>query len=118
QVTTNNIAVQMAGEGKADAAKYLHHWAKQINHLFEVAVHHQGSDEKSQAYLKLIQSLLDCPSGSEVDILAANEQLNDNAIALVAPSHQPDLLPLIGLFFRFLNTGVFSSGIPWSAFTE
>ena len=71
------LAVQMAGEGKADAAKYLHHWAKQINHLFEVAVHHQGSDEKSQAYLKLIQSLLDCPSGSEVDILAANEQLID-----------------------------------------
>ena len=74
------LAVQMAGEGKADAAKYLHHWAKQINHLFEVAVHHQGSDEKSQAYLKLIQSLLDCPSGSEVDILAANEQLIDGSL--------------------------------------
>jgi len=74
------LAVQMAGEGKADAAKYLHHWAKQINHLFEVAVHHQGSDEKSQAYLKLIQSLLDCPSGSEVDILAANEQLIDASL--------------------------------------
>ncbi len=74
------LAVQMAGEGKADAAKYLHHWAKQINHIFEQAVHHQSSDEKSQAYLKLIQALLDCPSGSEVDILAANEQLIDASL--------------------------------------
>ncbi|MBV6627810.1 MAG: hypothetical protein KI793_33620 [Rivularia sp. (in: Bacteria)] len=74
------IAVQTAKEGKTDAAKYLHHWAKQINHLFEVAVHHQSSDEKSQAYLKLIQSLLDCSSGSEVDILAANEQLIDASL--------------------------------------
>ncbi|WP_416350937.1 hypothetical protein [Rivularia sp. UHCC 0363] len=74
------LAVQMAGEGKADAAKYLHHWAKQINHLFEVAVHHESSDEKSQTYLKLIQALLDCPSGSEVDILAANEQLIDGSL--------------------------------------
>ena len=71
------LAVQMAGEGKADVAKYLHHWAKQINHLFEVAVHHQSPDAKSQAYLELVQALLDCPSGSEVDILAANEQLID-----------------------------------------
>jgi hypothetical protein len=74
------LAVQMAGEGKADAAKYLHHWSKQINHIFEVAVHHQSSDEKSQAYLKLIQALLDCPSGSEVDILAANENLIDASL--------------------------------------
>ncbi|NJL65583.1 MAG: hypothetical protein HC903_32135, partial [Methylacidiphilales bacterium] len=47
------LAVQMAGEGKADAAKYLHHWAKQINHLFEVAVHHQGSDEKIPSLSKV-----------------------------------------------------------------
>ncbi len=56
-----HLAVQMAGEGKAEASKYLHHWSKQINHLFEEAVHHQSSDEKSQAYLELVQALLNCP---------------------------------------------------------
>ncbi len=72
------VAGQMAAEGKADTAKYLHHWAMQIDHLFKEAVHHQSGDEKSQAYLKLIQALLDCPSGSEVEILAVNEQLIDS----------------------------------------
>ncbi|WP_044290953.1 hypothetical protein [Rivularia sp. PCC 7116] len=75
-----HLAVQMAGEGKADASKYLQHWSKQINHLFEEAVHHQSTDEKSRAYLKLVQALLDCPSGSEVDILAANEHLIDASL--------------------------------------
>lgn len=75
-----HLAVQMAGEGKAEASKYLHHWSKQINHLFEEAVHHQSSDEKSQAYLELVQALLNCPSGSEVDILAANENLIDASL--------------------------------------
>jgi hypothetical protein len=75
-----HLAVQMAGEGKAEASKYLHHWSKQINHLFQQAVHHQSSDEKSQAYLQLVQALLDCPSGSEVDMLAANENLIDASL--------------------------------------
>ncbi len=71
------IAMQLKSDGRLDASKYLHHWAGQINHLFEEAVHHQSDDEKSQAYLKLIQTLLDCPSGSEVDILGANQNLID-----------------------------------------
>jgi len=71
------IAMQLKSDGRLDAAKYLHHWAGQINHLFEEAVHHQSDDEKSQVYLKLIQELLDCPSGSEVDILGANKNLID-----------------------------------------
>lgn len=71
------IAMQLKSDGRLDAAKYLHHWAGQINHLFEEAVHHQSDDEKSQAYLKLIQELLDCPSGLEVDILGANKNLID-----------------------------------------
>ncbi|MDJ0678037.1 MAG: hypothetical protein QNJ36_22085 [Calothrix sp. MO_167.B42] len=72
------VARQMEAGGKTDTAKYLHHWAMQIDHLFKEAVHHQSEDEKSQAYLKLIKSLLDCPSGSEVEILAVNEHLIDS----------------------------------------
>lgn len=71
------IAMQLKSEERLDAAKYLHHWAGQINHLFEQAVHHQSDDEKSQSYLKLIQALLDCPSGSEIDILEASQNLID-----------------------------------------
>lgn len=71
------IAMQLKSDGRLDAAKYLQHWAGQINHLFEQAVHHQSNDEKSQAYLQLIQDLLDCPSGSEADILESQQNLID-----------------------------------------
>ncbi|MDJ0736770.1 MAG: hypothetical protein QNJ47_22345 [Nostocaceae cyanobacterium] len=71
------VSQQLATEGKSEAAKFLHHWAGQLNHIFEQAVHIQSQDEKSQGYLKLIQSLLDCPSGSEAEILAANQELID-----------------------------------------
>ncbi|MDJ0618423.1 MAG: hypothetical protein QNJ63_17050 [Calothrix sp. MO_192.B10] len=71
------VAQQLSQEGKSEAAKFLHHWAGQLNHIFEQAVHVHSKDEKSQAYLQLIQALLDCPGGSESEILAANQDLID-----------------------------------------
>ncbi len=71
------VSQQLATEGKSEAAKFLHHWAGQLNHIFEQAVHVHSQDDKSQGYLKLIQALLDCPSGAEAEILAANQELID-----------------------------------------
>jgi hypothetical protein len=70
------VATQLAAEGKLEAAQFLRHWAAQLNHVLEQAVK-DHSDDKYQAYLQLIQALLDCPKGSEVDILAANQELVD-----------------------------------------
>lgn len=33
------------------------------------------NQERQEAYLNLIQQLLDCPSGKEPEILAANQEL-------------------------------------------
>jgi hypothetical protein len=35
------------------------------------------NQERQEAYLNLIQQLLDCPSGKEPEILAANQELLD-----------------------------------------
>lgn len=69
------VSAQLAAEGNLEAAKFLRHLALQLNHVLAQAVNSQ--DEQSQAYLKLIQALLDCPKGSEAEILAANQPLVD-----------------------------------------
>ena len=71
------VAQQLYQEGKSEAAKFLIHWAGQLNHIFEQAVHVHSKDEQSQAYLQLIKALLDCPSGKEAEILTANQELID-----------------------------------------
>jgi hypothetical protein len=73
--TMEQVAAQLTAEGNLEAAKFLHHWAVQLKHVLAQAVNFQ--DDKSQAYLNLIQALLDCPKGSEAEILAANQGLID-----------------------------------------
>jgi hypothetical protein len=74
-VVMEQVAAQLTAEGNSEAAKFLHHWAVQLKHVLAQAVNFQ--DDKSQAYLNLIQALLDCPKGSEAQILAANQGLID-----------------------------------------
>lgn len=69
------IAAQLTAEGNLEAAKFLHHWAVQLKHVLAQAVNFP--DDKSQAYLNLIQALLDSPKGSAAEILAANQGLID-----------------------------------------
>ena len=74
-VVMEQVAAQLTAEGNYEAAKFLRHWVVQLKHVLAQAVNFQ--DDKSQAYLKLIQALLDCPKGSEAEILAANQGLID-----------------------------------------
>lgn len=69
------VATHLAAEGNSKAAKFLHNWAGQLHHILTTTVRSPASDDKSQAYIELIQSLLNCPKGSETEILAAHQEL-------------------------------------------
>ncbi|HEY9643964.1 MAG TPA: hypothetical protein V6C57_25965 [Coleofasciculaceae cyanobacterium] len=70
------VATQLANQGNLKAAKFLHHLAVQIHPLFVgQPVPPSAEEDHSQAYLELIQALLNCPKGSEGELLAANQAL-------------------------------------------
>lgn len=70
------VASQLAHQGNRKEAKFLHNLAGQIYHLFlSQTVPPSGEEDKSQVYLELIQALLDCPEGSEGELLLANQEL-------------------------------------------
>jgi hypothetical protein len=71
------VASELAAEGKLQASKFLRHWEAQLAHVLSQSAHPPSKEDKSQAYLELIQALLDCPKGSETEILAANQALLD-----------------------------------------
>jgi hypothetical protein len=69
-------AIQLANQGNAKEAKFLHNLAGQIHHLFVAqTVPRSDTQDQSQAYLELIQALLNCPEGSEEELLAVNQEL-------------------------------------------
>ena len=70
------VASHFAMEGKIKAAKYLHNWAGKLHHvLAENVPITRDSNDKTNAYVELIQDLLSCPEGSEKEILAAHQDL-------------------------------------------
>lgn len=69
------VASHLATEGNLKAAKFLHNWAGQLHHILTQTVHPPSNGDKSQAYLELIQALLNCPKGSEAKIISANQEL-------------------------------------------
>jgi hypothetical protein len=70
------VASNLATEGEIKAAKYLHNWAGKLHHILtESAPIANNNNDKTEAYLKLIQDLLGCPEGSEAEILAAHQEL-------------------------------------------
>jgi hypothetical protein len=70
------VAAQLVRQGSAKEAKFLHNLAGQIHHLFVAqTVPPAQADDQAQAYLELIKALLDCPEGTEGDLLAAHEAL-------------------------------------------
>ncbi len=70
------VANQLANQGKLKEAKFLHNLAGQIHHLFMAqTVPRSGDEDLSQTYLELIKALLECPTGSEDELLAANQEL-------------------------------------------
>jgi hypothetical protein len=70
------VAAQLATQKNLKEAKFLHNLASQIHHLFVAqTVQLPSPDSKSQAYLDLIQALLECPEDSESDLFAAHPAL-------------------------------------------
>ena len=70
------VANHFATEGNIKAAKYLHNWASKLHHILTDNVPvPENSNDKTQAYIELIQALLDCPEGAEQSILEANQDL-------------------------------------------
>jgi hypothetical protein len=70
------VAAQLANQGNLKEAKFLHNLAGQIHHMFVAqTVRTSGGEDRSQAYLELIEALLACPKGREGELLAANQAL-------------------------------------------
>lgn len=76
------LAKELAAEGDLKTAKILHHWQTQLTHLLQqkVTVDDLKNHGRSRAYQDLIQALLDCPNGSEAQILIANRDLIDSEL--------------------------------------
>jgi tetratricopeptide (TPR) repeat protein len=77
------IAAQMAAEGKADTATFLQSWAEELrNALAEPATDRPTSEQgdRDEAYMNLIKELLSCRKGAESEILKANEHLVDRGL--------------------------------------
>ncbi len=70
------VAAQLVHQGSAKEATFLHNLAGQIHHLFVAqTIPPSPEDDQAPAYLALIKALLDCPEGTEGDLLAAHEAL-------------------------------------------
>ena len=70
------VASHLAAEGEIKAAKYLHNWAGKLHHILTESVPTpKKSQDKTEAYVELIQALLNCPKGSEMEILEAHQEL-------------------------------------------
>ena len=72
------VANHLSAEGDVKAAKYLHNWAGKLHHILtETTPITRNQDEQNNAYVELIQALLNCPEGSEEKILAEHKELID-----------------------------------------
>jgi hypothetical protein len=72
------VAEQLGEEGNIQASRFIRHWAAQLAHLLEKTTESKDRVEnRTEAYLKLIQSLLECPKGGEYDILSQHAELVD-----------------------------------------
>ena len=70
------VASHLAAEGEIKAAKYLHNWAGKLHHILTESIPiPKNNNDKTKAYVELIQALMSCPEGSEAEILAAHQEL-------------------------------------------
>ena len=70
------VAAHLAADGYVDTGKFLHNWAAQLHHILikETASSPLGEDQ-SQAYINLIQALLDSPRSKVTEVLAQHQEL-------------------------------------------
>jgi hypothetical protein len=71
------VASQLLQEGNRQVAIFLHNWAAKLHHILvkEKQPTQFNDDDVSQAYLSLIQSLLDCSEDAKEQLLADNRHL-------------------------------------------
>lgn len=69
------VAAQLARQGDAQSARFIHNWAGQLHHILSRPTEPESPrEDKSQAYLELIQTLLDSPEMT-AQILQAHQSL-------------------------------------------
>ena len=70
------VAAQLFREGDRQAAKYLHNWAAQLHHiLVKEVLPPDATPDQTQAYVNLIQALIDAPEGDAAKILSQHSEL-------------------------------------------
>lgn len=70
------VTAQLNREGNLPAAKFLHYWTAQLNHLLQQNPRTDPATEnQSPSYLQLIQTILECEKGDEVAILSQHPDL-------------------------------------------
>ena len=70
------VANHLAMEGKIKEAKYLHNWAGKLHHILtETIPAPKKNQDKTNAYIELIQTLLNSPQSSHQEILSAHQDL-------------------------------------------
>jgi hypothetical protein len=75
------VTEQLNNEGNTPAAKFLNYWTAQLSHLLQQNSSPETSTEnRSQNYLKLIQTILGCVKGDEVAILSQHPDLVDRGL--------------------------------------
>jgi hypothetical protein len=75
------VTKQLNNEGNLPAAKFLNYWTAQLSHLLQQNPSTETSTEnRSQSYLKLIQTILGCVKGDEVAILSQHPDLVDEGL--------------------------------------
>jgi hypothetical protein len=74
------IAERLHAEGNAPAAKFLRYWTLQLTHLLQQNTAQTPAESRSQSYLQLIQTLLECAKGDEVAILSQHPELMDEGL--------------------------------------
>ncbi|PSB53232.1 hypothetical protein C7B77_19735, partial [Chamaesiphon polymorphus CCALA 037] len=57
------VAERLNAEGNAPAAKFLRYWKSHLTHLLQQNTAQTVAEERSQSYLQLIQTLLECAKG-------------------------------------------------------
>lgn len=90
----DQVATQMAAEGDANAAAFLHTWAEELRNalmLTPETLNAHSSEEtatqpskeardRTSAYMALIKELINCRKGSEAAILRAHSDLVDTGL--------------------------------------
>lgn len=92
------VAERLNAEGNAPAAKFLHYWALQLNHILQQNTAQtpaesrwhspsaqadaapKRTERESPSYLQLIQTLLECAKGDEAAILSQHPELIDEGL--------------------------------------